>query len=283
MRRRRDRTAGRARAGAGQPGAGARCPGEATPGGGHGQPRPEHPIVFVHGFAGSAAQFESQAMRFTSNGYPAEWIGAVDYDSTVRHRAPRAGVGWPRRRDRPHPRRDRRRPGRPRRALARHQRAPGLPEQLARAGRPRGALREHRRLPRRRAARRACRRWRSGAWATTPPDRRVPRTTTTPPRATSRWRRRPRRSRRCTSSSPAGRRRTTDIVPEPPGRVEISGRATTFLSNQAAAGTTLELWRVDPATGHRVDVEPEATQVLARRRVVRPAPGRRPARPTSSR
>ena len=37
--------------------------------------------MFVHGFAGSAAQFESQAMRFTSNGYPAEWIGAVDYDS----------------------------------------------------------------------------------------------------------------------------------------------------------------------------------------------------------
>ena len=29
------------------------------------------PIIFVHGFAGSAAQFESQAMRFTTNGYPA--------------------------------------------------------------------------------------------------------------------------------------------------------------------------------------------------------------------
>jgi hypothetical protein len=39
------------------------------------------PIVFVHGFAGSAAQFESQAMRFESNGYPASYISAFEYDS----------------------------------------------------------------------------------------------------------------------------------------------------------------------------------------------------------
>jgi hypothetical protein len=39
------------------------------------------PIVFVHGFAGSAAQFESQAMRFESNGYPANYISAYEYDS----------------------------------------------------------------------------------------------------------------------------------------------------------------------------------------------------------
>jgi Lipase C-terminal domain len=56
--------------------------------------------------------------------------------------------------------------------------------------------------------------------------------------------------------------RTTDIVPEPPGRVQISGRVTTFLSNVGAAGATLELWRVDPATGHRVADTPEASQVL---------------------
>ena len=40
------------------------------------------PIVFVHGFAGSAAQFESQAMRFESNGYPANYIFAYEYDSS---------------------------------------------------------------------------------------------------------------------------------------------------------------------------------------------------------
>jgi pimeloyl-ACP methyl ester carboxylesterase len=39
------------------------------------------PIIFVHGFAGSAAQFESQAMRFESNGYPTNYIAAYEYDT----------------------------------------------------------------------------------------------------------------------------------------------------------------------------------------------------------
>ena len=38
------------------------------------------PIVFVHGFAGSAQQYESQAMRFAANGYPEERIVAYDHD-----------------------------------------------------------------------------------------------------------------------------------------------------------------------------------------------------------
>lgn len=41
------------------------------------------PILFVHGFEGSGAQFESQAMRFESNGYPRGWVDEVDYDSTA--------------------------------------------------------------------------------------------------------------------------------------------------------------------------------------------------------
>ncbi len=41
------------------------------------------PIIFVHGFAGSAAQFESQAMRFESNGYPANYISAFEYDTSA--------------------------------------------------------------------------------------------------------------------------------------------------------------------------------------------------------
>ncbi len=40
------------------------------------------PIVFVHGMSGSGAQFQSQAMRFTSNGYPAHYIAAHEYNST---------------------------------------------------------------------------------------------------------------------------------------------------------------------------------------------------------
>jgi pimeloyl-ACP methyl ester carboxylesterase len=39
------------------------------------------PIIFVHGFAGSGSQFEAQAMRFASNGYPVGHIEAHEYDS----------------------------------------------------------------------------------------------------------------------------------------------------------------------------------------------------------
>lgn len=39
------------------------------------------PIIFVHGFVGSGAQYQSQAMRFASNGYPADHIRAFDYNS----------------------------------------------------------------------------------------------------------------------------------------------------------------------------------------------------------
>jgi pimeloyl-ACP methyl ester carboxylesterase len=40
-----------------------------------------NPIIFVHGGSGSGAQFESQAMRFTSNGYPRSHLAVVEYDS----------------------------------------------------------------------------------------------------------------------------------------------------------------------------------------------------------
>src|SRR3972149_6604570 len=39
------------------------------------------PMVFVHGYTGSAAQFEWQAMRFAGNGYPQEYLNVFEYDS----------------------------------------------------------------------------------------------------------------------------------------------------------------------------------------------------------
>ncbi len=45
-------------------------------------PAPGNPMIFVHGGSGSATQFESQAMRFASNGYPHAYIYALEYDST---------------------------------------------------------------------------------------------------------------------------------------------------------------------------------------------------------
>jgi pimeloyl-ACP methyl ester carboxylesterase len=38
------------------------------------------PIVFVHGFAGSASQFDSQAQRFVANGYPPNKLSAYEHD-----------------------------------------------------------------------------------------------------------------------------------------------------------------------------------------------------------
>jgi pimeloyl-ACP methyl ester carboxylesterase len=46
------------------------------------QLRDVNPVIFVHGGSGSGAQFESQAMRFTSNGYPADRIAVLEYDSS---------------------------------------------------------------------------------------------------------------------------------------------------------------------------------------------------------
>jgi pimeloyl-ACP methyl ester carboxylesterase len=38
-------------------------------------------IVFVHGFAGSGAQYETQAKRFAGNGYPIDRVAVHEYDS----------------------------------------------------------------------------------------------------------------------------------------------------------------------------------------------------------
>jgi len=52
---------------------------------------------------------------------------------------------------------------------------------------------------------------------------------------------------------------TTDVVPEPPGQVRISGRAVIFPENTGYAGATVEAWRVEPGTGHRIGSRPLAS------------------------
>jgi Lipase C-terminal domain/AF_1763-like, C-terminal domain/Lipase (class 2) len=39
------------------------------------------PLIFVHGGSGSGAQFESQQMRMTSNGFPQRYIHVLEYDT----------------------------------------------------------------------------------------------------------------------------------------------------------------------------------------------------------
>ncbi|MGA2284949.1 MAG: alpha/beta hydrolase [Dehalococcoidia bacterium] len=42
---------------------------------------PGNPMIFVHGGSGSGAQWESQSQRFESNGYPANYVNVLEYDS----------------------------------------------------------------------------------------------------------------------------------------------------------------------------------------------------------
>ena len=42
---------------------------------------PGNPMIFVHGGSGVGAQFESQSQRFESNGYPADYVKVLEYDS----------------------------------------------------------------------------------------------------------------------------------------------------------------------------------------------------------
>ncbi|MDA8139736.1 MAG: alpha/beta fold hydrolase [Desulfobacteraceae bacterium] len=41
------------------------------------------PVVFVHGGAGSASQFESQAQRFLANDYPLSYLGVYEYNTRL--------------------------------------------------------------------------------------------------------------------------------------------------------------------------------------------------------
>jgi pimeloyl-ACP methyl ester carboxylesterase len=52
-------------------------------GGPHGHRPDPLPIIFVHGFAGSGGQYETQAKRFASNGYPADRVAVYEYNSTA--------------------------------------------------------------------------------------------------------------------------------------------------------------------------------------------------------
>jgi pimeloyl-ACP methyl ester carboxylesterase len=52
--------------------------------------------------------------------------------------------------------------------------------------------------------------------------------------------------------------RTTLVLPEPPDRVEIAGRALAFPANTPLVGSTVEVWEVDGDTGARTRRRPRA-------------------------
>ena len=215
------------------------------------------PIVFVHGGAGSGAQFESQAMRFTSNGYPAELIHVVEYDSTfglntmdevqarldaliddVLAATGRDGVNLV---------------GHSLGTTVSHAYL-AVPEQAAKVARyvnvdgrtgeapPGGvstlAIWAGRGTPGREIV---------GALNVTIPNQTHVEVATSAASFAEMY-------AFFTGRAAA----TTDIVREH-GRIALSGRAVLFPQNVGAEGAILEIWRVDGATGARIDTRPRAT------------------------
>ncbi|RJQ74582.1 MAG: alpha/beta hydrolase [Desulfobacteraceae bacterium] len=56
--------------------------------------------------------------------------------------------------------------------------------------------------------------------------------------------------------------KTAMILPEPPWRVEIAGRTLNYPANTGIEGATLQLWKVNGATGERTSTVPEAEMIL---------------------
>ncbi len=106
-----------------------------------------NPVVFVHGFVGSGAQFQSQQQRFTSNGYPQRLISALDYDSTFGLATREQVYARLDDADSAAPEALGPEEGRPARALARHRAHAGVPGDARTRG-ARRALRQPRRAHR---------------------------------------------------------------------------------------------------------------------------------------
>jgi len=232
---------------------GPRCKPPATPGVG--------PIVFVHGGAGSAQQFESQAMRFTSNGWPQELLFAFEYDSTFATQ-PLPDVVL---------RLD---------AFIDGVRAQTGAEKVYLMGHSLGTTVSHTYLSDPARAAKIARYvnldgrtadglpggvptlalWAGAGWSYNASAQIVGATNihltrqthvqvATSPEAFAAM------YEFFTGQAPV----TTDILPEPPGQVRIAGRAVFFPANKGVGDATVEIWEVNPVTGYRVYDEPTAT------------------------
>ena len=217
-----------------------------------------NPVIFVHGGSGSGAQFESQAQRFTSNGYPHDLIAVQEYDSTfsinsvadvyasldqliaallAQTGADQVDIlghslgttlmfGYL--------------DGSPERAakVAHYVNIDGRTSDHLPGGVPTLALWAGRGTPGRQIV---------GATNVTIPDVTHVQCATSAASFAEMY-------RFFTGEDAA----TTDIVPEPPGKVRLAGRAVIFPQNRGAEDRTLEVWRVAGDTGARIDKKPEA-------------------------
>jgi len=221
------------------------------------------PIVFVHGGAGSAQQFESQAMRFASNGWPVDLMFAFEYDSTFATQNMSMVIA----------RLD---------AFVDSVLAQTGADKVYLMGHSLGTMVSHTYLATPSHAAKVAKYvnidgaiaaalpggvptlaiWAqlAGTGAINPPRAIVGATNVLLP---GQFHVQSATSAEAfaamyaffTGQPPA----TTDILPEPPGQVEIAGRAVFFPANKGVGDATVEIWEVDGATGYRIYDEPVAT------------------------
>ncbi len=220
------------------------------------------PIVFVHGFSGSGSQFESPAKRFASNGYPTDYIEAQEYDSTFAtasvadlFTALDARIA-----------RLLTKTGADKVDLAAHSLGTQLSQQYLTSSPDR--------------ARRVAHYVNIDGWTATAPPGGVP--------TLALWGEGPMAraitgaknvyfSNQAHTETVTSRQtfaqvyafftgrapRTTAIVPQPPGRTRLSGRVVLFPTNVGLTNATLNIYRINPATGQRLRSRPVATYALA--------------------
>jgi pimeloyl-ACP methyl ester carboxylesterase len=243
------------------------------------QPDQRLPIVFVHGNSGSAQQYETQAMRFTSNSYPQDLLYAFEYDTSVPHSQNGQLV-------------DTQldafidavldETGATQVHTAGHSRGTSVMvdylDDAHDTGVDRGAKvasyvnidgRAPGHLPGGVPTLGIWGEWNSGGAFARPPGRVVQ--IGPDPDANHYF---PDKGhtevassaeafalmyRFFTGSDPA----TTEVLPEPPGQVTLAGRATFFPENTGYGGASLEVWAVDESTGQRIGRQPRYRTVLA--------------------
>ena len=216
------------------------------------------PIVFVHGNTGSAQQFETNAMRFTSNGYHDRDLFAYEYDSSATtNDAAIAGLDG-------FIAQVKAKTGAPKVDVLAHSR--GTTIMLAFLATPARAAQVRRYVDF------------DGRSAPSPPGG-VPSLGIwgegDPARAITGGQNFsfPEKSHtEVTTSAEAFAKvfefltgeapKTTDVVPQSPGRVRVSGRVTDFPQNTGLDGAELEVYAVDPETGQRRGSTPRYTRVL---------------------
>jgi pimeloyl-ACP methyl ester carboxylesterase len=236
------------------------------------------PIVFVHGNSGSAQQYETQAMRFTSNGYPQQLLYAFEYDTSVPHGQNGQLV-------------DAQldafidavldETGATQVHTAGHSRGTSVMvdylDDVHDTGVERGAkVASYVNIDGRSPAHEPggvptlgiWGEWNSGGAYARPPGR-VAQIGPDPDanhyfpdkghtEVASSAEAFALMYRFFTGSDPA----TTEVLPEPPGQVTLTGRATFFPQNTGYDGATLEVWAVDEATGQRIGRQPRYRTVL---------------------